>query len=174
MVDKNTLEKKLGLLQEYVTVLRQRLKVMDDFAQNIDAVHGGGELKPRLTFPVGFGTSQGWMDTDKHEGLDRGVERGLDKGLDRGYEWSRAGLGLGSGQESAVATAMINVPTTLEYADTLSIQHLHTLFDRRMALKKGSDRTSLGPAAGSSPQHSTSPTQQSTISSTGLSTSIVT
>ena len=175
-LEKNSLEKKLGLLQEYVTVLRQRLKVMDDFAQNIDAVQGGGELKPRYSFPDGFLSSQEGEGSDQFlaqkNSLSNGFDRGCDQGVDR-EEWKGVGLGLrlGLGQESAVSAAMMrNVPTTLEYADTLSIQHLHTLFDRRMALKKGSEGTSPspGPVAGSPAYHSTSPPQHTT-SSTGLS-----
>ena len=114
-MEKNSLEKKLGLLQEYVTVLRQRLKVMDDFAQNIDAVQASGELKPRYAFPEGFLT-QGGSDQDKGSDKDKGL--GEVRGLDRGYDrrWDRGldsdgfdGLGMGLGQESAVAAAMMNV-----------------------------------------------------------------
>ena len=59
------------------------------------------------------------------------------------------------------------VPTTLEYADTLSLHHLHTLFDRRMALRKGTgsdmrEGTSPGPSVASPALRATSPTQHTT------------
>ena len=154
-----------------MTVLRQRLKVMDDFAQNIDAVHGGGELKPRFTFSEGFLSSHDGSDKFNEPSSGKFFGEDGDKGWDS-EEGKELVLGLGVGQDSAVTAAMIkNVPTTLEYADTMSLQHLHTLFHRRMALKKGSDVSSSGPAAGSPVYHMTSPTQPTT-SSTGTTTTI--
>ena len=142
-------------------------QVMDDFAQNIDAVHAGEELKPRFSFPEGFMSSQGGSDKDKGSDMFSDRDRGWDKSSDReGFP----GLGLGLGQESAVSAAMMNVPVvTLEYADTMSLQHLHTLFERRMAVRKGSDIPSPGPVAKSPAHYTTSPTQH-TSSLTGFPT----
>jgi hypothetical protein len=139
---------------------------MDDFAQNIDVVHAGGELQPRLTFPEGFLSTQG-QGSDKNK--ETYYKSGSDKFSDKGWKRDElTGLDLKLGQESAVAAAMMIddvQPGTLEYADRMSIHHLHTLFDRRMALRNKScsdDGHTPGPVAGYPTHHTTPSTQQST------------